>query len=330
MLQLERPYPRREEHAYLPHRERIEQRAQQLAKLRLVQGLAVRRHGVHAIGLLQLAAQRLRLPAVRRGRIHNHEERLPRCLHIPDGPCLCLAVVCARDVRDGPVRRDDEAHRAVLLHDLARAELGRLLHRKLRIGPRRCDHARLAVFRRADGPVHKIAHGIDEPHGQARRSVRRDLHGFLRHEFRLRRHDRPAGAALRQLVARPLALIEILDIGDHQFLHDALDQRGFSRAHRSHHADVDVSARSSGNVGVKIAHYHSLPHSLVIQAMRQGGQVCKSLSRSPLGLFDRLLPKFIKYGTNISSWACAGTARRACPRRSGTRSCSPRLSHKYA
>ena len=65
--------------------------------------------------------------------------------------------------------------------------------------------------------------------------------------------------------------------------------------------EVDVSARSSGNVGVKIAHYHSLPHSLVIQAMRQGGQVCKSLSRSPLGFFDRLLPKFIKYGTNISS-----------------------------
>ena len=140
------------------------------------------------------------------------------------------------------------------LHDLARAQLGRLGHGQLLVRPRRGDHARHAVLRCADRAVDHVADRVDQANRKRRRAVRRDLDGLLGDEFRLGGHDRLARAALRQLVAGALALIKILDVRDDQLLHQALDKGRFARSHRPDHPDVNIAARPAGNVGVDVAH----------------------------------------------------------------------------
>ena len=207
---------------------------------------------------------KLRAQGLRRGRagalrIDENDEGLARLLHVGDGAGLGLAVVLARDIGDGPVCRDDDAEGAVVLHDLFGAELRRLRHGQLLRGPGRGDHAGLAVLGVADRAGDHVAHGVDQAHAQRRLAVGADARGLVRNEFRLRGHDGPAGAGLRQLVGGAFALIDVFDVRQHELLHEALDECGFSRPHRADDADIDRAVHAPGDLLIDRSVFHSPP-----------------------------------------------------------------------
>ena len=237
---------------------------------------AVQGEGLHAVFAAQLRAQGLRRGRAGALRIDENDEGLARLLHVGDGAGLGLAVVLARDIGDGPVCRDDDAEGAVVLHDLFGAELRRLRHGQLLRSPGRRAHARPAVLGVAARAGDHVAHGVAQAHAQRRLAVGADARGLVRNEFRLRGHDGPAGAGLRQLVGGALALVDIFDVRQHELLHEALDECGFSRPHRADDADIDRAVRAPGDLLIDRSVFHS-PPPLPYMGMR------RSLPASPSG-----------------------------------------------
>ena len=80
--------------------------------------------------------------------------------------------------------------------------------------------------------------------------IQLDRDGILRDKLRFCGHDRPAGAALRQLVARTLPHVIIENIRKHERFHESFDEGRFSGAHRADNADVNIPAGTGGNVCV--------------------------------------------------------------------------------
>ena len=252
----QRPHPARQEEPQLLDRERVHDRFEQPRNILRLHHRAVHRQRLHAVIGPDAGANRVRLSLFRVLRIDDDHERLARLLHIRNGAGFRLAVILARDIRDRSVRRDDNADGAVVLHDLFGAKLRRLCHGKLLGGPGRRDHAGLAVLRVADRAGDHVAHRVDQPHLQCRFSVRADAGGLVRDEFRLRRHDRPARAGLRQLVGGAFALIDVFDVRQHELLHEALDKGGFSRPHRADDADIDRAVRAVRDLRVDRTLFH--------------------------------------------------------------------------
>ena len=255
----QRTDPARQEEAQLLHREGVHDGLEQTADVLRLHVHAVHGEGLHAVFAAQLRAQGLRRGRAGALRIDENDEGLARLLHVGDGAGLGLAVVLARDIGDGPVCRDDDAKGAVVLHDLFGAELCRLRHGQLLRGPWRGDHAGPAVLGVADRAGDHVAHGVDQAHAQRRFAVGADARGLVRNEFRLRGHDGPAGAGLRQLVGGALALVDIFDVRQHELLHEALDECGFSRPHRADDADIDRAVRAPGDLLIDRSVFHSPP-----------------------------------------------------------------------
>ena len=149
-------------------------------------------------------------------------------------------------VADGGVLRDH----------LPGADLRRLRHGDLMVEPGGGDHPLALPLQLAHRPVHHIAHAVDEPDPEGGSALHRHAHCVLRDEFRLRRHDGPAGAALGQLVPGPLPAVHVVDAGNDQRLHKPFDKGGFSGADRPHDADVDVALGPEGNILIDFAVFH--------------------------------------------------------------------------
>jgi len=262
MLRRKRRDPSRQEEAKLRYRELIQQLREDSEDLLHRHRQAVDTDRMDAVLLRKLLTERLRGLPVRLLRVHQHEERLPCCLHVSDGPLLRLHIILTRNVRDRSVGRQDDPDAAVLLHDLLCAKLCCLRHGDWLLEPRRRHHARRAVLLRAHRAIHHVPDRVNEPHRKPALAVRTDLHGLLRHKFRLRGHDGLSRAALRQLILRTLAPVDIFNIRQHQLLHKPLDKRGFSRPHRTHHADINAAVRALRDLLINRAFLHdtaSLP-----------------------------------------------------------------------
>lgn len=61
-------------------------------------------------------------------------------------------------------------------------------------------------------------------------------------------HDCPSACRLRQFVLRPLPRVGVCNVRQHQQIHKPLDKGRFPCSHRSHHTDINVSARPLRNV----------------------------------------------------------------------------------
>ena len=64
----------------------------------------------------------------------------------------------------------------------------------------------------------------------------------LRDEFRLGGHNGAARSRLGQFVPCAEAGVVVFNGGQHQLLHELLDEGAFAGAHRAHHADQDLAA----------------------------------------------------------------------------------------
>ena len=180
--------------------------------------------------------------------IQQHHKGPADLLQLADHALLRLQIVLPWDICDGAVCGDDHAHGRMVGDDLTGADLRGLGHGDLVVEPRRHDHAGRQVLELAHSPGDHVPHAVDEPHGKGRISLQLDADGLLRHEFRLRRHDGAAGAALGQLILRPVAAVGIVDVGQDLGLHEALDERGFARAYRADNADIDTAARAGRHI----------------------------------------------------------------------------------
>ena len=138
--------------------------------------------------------------------------------------------------------------------------------------PRCCHHAGLVLLHLPQGPRDHVADTVDKADGKGRAAIQLKLHCLLRHKLRLRCHDSPAGAALRQLIPGPLLAVNIVDAGNDLCFHEPLDKGGLSCSHRPHNTDINIPGGAGGNILIDRG-IHSIPsfsHSIVLlQSMSQ-------------------------------------------------------------
>ena len=118
------------------------------------------------------------------------------------------------------------------------------------------DHARASVLQRAYGAGHHVTYTVDEPHRKGGPVLQRDFHSFLGDKFGFRSHDGAAGTALGQLVAGALSPVDVIDVRNDHGLHEAFDKGRLPRPHRPHHADIDISLGTQGDILVDLALFH--------------------------------------------------------------------------
>ena len=220
----QRPHPAGQAEPDLRRRKLVHEVHQNPLDLLFIHRERIDRPRADAVFLREIPRQRLRFPAFRVLGVYEDHKRLSGREHIGNRAVLRGHIVARGNVCDASVRCHDDADAAVLLHDLLCPDLRRLLEWKFRLRPRSHDHPGRSFFLGSHRAGDQIADRVDEPDFQSRGTVRRNFHCLLGHKLWLRRHDRPAGAGLGQLVARAVALIGVLQIRKHQLLHKALDK----------------------------------------------------------------------------------------------------------
>ena len=226
----------------LPHRKLIEHFLQNLAQLRLVEVEAAHRQNGPAIALFHFRRQRLRLGGVGVGAVEQDDEGLAQRFQLVDDPLFCRDVVFAGYLADGAVGGDDDADGGVVPDDLAGAGLGGKVEGDLLVEPGAFDHPGLVILLVAHGPLHHIAHAVDEPDAALSPALQRQRHRRLRDELGLCGHDGAPRCRLGQLIAGAELRVLRADGGQHQLFHKLLDEGALARAHRPHHTNEDVAA----------------------------------------------------------------------------------------
>ena len=311
MLRLQGVQPVGQEDTHFRQGEFLERSPDDGSHVLCLQVQAGNEHAVHVVFLLQFRPQGLGLRTLRPGGIQHQDEGLAQGLQLPHGALLRGDVSLSGDLRDAAVGGHDDADGGVLRDHLPRAGLRRLRHGDLVVEPVGGHHPGRALLLRSGGPFHQISHAVDETDGEPG-PARGDLHRLLRHEFRFAGHDRPTGAALGQLVSGPLPAVHVLDAGEHQGLHEALDEGGFAGAHRPHHADIDVAARANGYVLINGMHIQE--RSLRFCAGEPGFQPSTASAYAPFRMVRTVKTAALKENdlgqdakmTNFRGKMCAG------------------------
>ena len=143
---LQREDPARQIDLDLLDREFHQDVGEDLADIRLGHIQAVDRQHRHAVALLHLFGQLLRLGAAGALAVEQHGKRLLQLLQFADDPLLGLGVLLAGDVADRAVGGHHQPDGGVLLDDLLGADLGGHVEGDLLLKPGGHHHARLLVF----------------------------------------------------------------------------------------------------------------------------------------------------------------------------------------
>ena len=234
--------PARQGKIQLPHRKFVQNLPQDAAKcLRVQIHAAHRQNGVvvvpgHALGQL------LRLRGFRVGAVEQDDVGLAQSIQFFHDALLGSGIALPRDVAHRTVGCDHDADGGMFTDHLAGARLGGKIEGNLVVEPWALDHAGLVVFLVSHGPLHHVAHTVDEPHPALAAALQLQGHSRFRDEFRLGGHDGTACGRLRQLVPGTFPDCRRADGRQHQLLHETLDEGGFAAAHRAHHPNVDISA----------------------------------------------------------------------------------------
>lgn len=251
-LVLRRQYihPLRHAKADLRDRKFVQDRAQNLQNILLRQLQTVDRQAGSIVLFLQLGSQCLCSLPRRIGRVEQDEKRLSDVLQLCDDTRFRRGIVLPRELSHAAIGRDDNTDRRMLADDFSRPLFRCCAHGDLMIVPRRRDQALFPVFVLTVRAGNHVSNAVDQAHGGAHGRVQLDRDGIFRDELRFCGHDRPAGAALRQLVACALPHIFIGDIRQHERFHESFDEGRFPGAHRADNADVNIPAGTGGNVCV--------------------------------------------------------------------------------
>ena len=191
------------------------------------------------------------------GGVQQNDIGLAQGLQLGDDPGLRLLVARPGDVADGAVGGHHHSDGGVIPDHLAGAGLGGLVKGHFVVEPGAFDHAGLVVFLVAHGPLHHIAHAVDQPHPALAAPLQLQGDGCFGDELGLGGHDGAAGGGLGQLILGAGAGGAVLPGGQHQLLHEPLDERAFAAAHRPHHPNVDVAAGAPADLAVEYRIFHS-------------------------------------------------------------------------
>ena len=183
-------------------------------------------------------------------RVEQDEKRLADVLQLCNDARFRCGIVLPRKLGHAAIGRDDDADRRVFADNFACPLFRRCAYGDLMIVPRRRDQTLFPIFVLTVCAGDHIADTVDQPHGGAHGRVQLDRDGILWDKLRFCGHDRPAGAALRQLVACALPHIFIGDIRQYERFHESFDEGRFPGAHRADNADVNIPAGTGGNVCV--------------------------------------------------------------------------------
>ncbi len=260
---VERFQPLRDAQAHLPHGEFQQHGFQHLLHVRALHVLHAHQHDRHAIRLLQISTQRLRIGAVRHSGIEDDDERLAQRFQLADDAVFRLDVGAARQFGDCTVRRHDDADGRVVSHHLARTDFRRLFEGNIMVIPRRMHHAAAGFVHRTECAAHHVAHAVHQPDAHRGVVAQADRDGLAGHKLRLRRHDGSARPALRQLIRNALFARAFGDFGHHQQFHQAADKGAFARPHRPYNAQIHVAVGALGNIAIQIKRraFHFCPSS---------------------------------------------------------------------
>ena len=173
-------------------------------------------------------------------------------------PLFRFAVLLPRNIAYGAVGSDNQTYGRVLGNNLIRPYLRRHIEGYFLLIPGSEHHSGGVVFKIADGGGNDIADAVDEPDAKPRFPVKVYLHGFLRDEFRLRRHYGFPGGGLGKLVTGAVAAVLVFYIRKHEGLHKFFDKGALSGTDRTDDADIDVAGSSGGNIAVNISIFHKL------------------------------------------------------------------------
>ena len=188
---------------------------------------------------------------------------------LPD-PLFSGKIVFPRDLADGAVGGDDDADGGVIPDDLAGAGLGGKVKGDCFLKPGAFDHAGLFILLVAHGPLHHVAHTVDEAHPALAPALQCQRHCRFRDELGLGGHDGLAGRALRQLIPAQVAQVLILHCREHQQLHEPLYEGRFACADRPYYAYVNLSACSRLNILVYIKIVHKYTPLLCFYSICRG------------------------------------------------------------
>jgi len=217
----------------------------------LVHAQAVDGHHRHAVLVAELLRELLYGTGFGVHRVEQDEERLAQRFQFLDDPLLRFHVGLARQVRDGAVGRHHDPDGGVLLDHLAGADLGRFLEGDVPLKPRRAHQARPLLVLIAPRAGYGVTDAVDQPDAGPR-PVELQLDRLIGDKQGLGGHDGAPGTALRELVLGPLAVVAVLDPGEDQEVHEALDEGRLSGAHRADDPDVDAASGSLGDVAEEV------------------------------------------------------------------------------
>lgn len=224
---------------------------------------AVDRDDRAAVVPLQADGQAAACFAVRVHAVEQDQVRLADVVQLGDDALLGVQIAFPRDLGDAAVGGDHQAHGGVFPDDLAGAGLGSQVKGHSVVEPGAFDQARGVVLLVAERPVHHITHAVHQPGAETAPARKLHIHRLFGDKFRLGGHNGAAGRRLGQLVGGAGPLGVVFDVGQKHQLGKPFDQGAFSGAHRSHHADIDITAGALGNVLVNLflRHFGSPFHS---------------------------------------------------------------------
>ena len=180
--------------------------------------------------------------------VQEDQKRLVNGLQLLHDTPLRVNIIRSGNVRNAAVGSDYDSDRGMVADDLFRSFLSCDAHRHFVVKPRGRDHSFTALIILTGSAGDHIADAVNEPH--RRLHAGSELHGYrlLRYEFWFRRHDGPSGSALRQLVSGSLPQVLVFHTRKNERLREPLDKSGFSGAHRTDHADVNIAACTVRNI----------------------------------------------------------------------------------
>ena len=189
--------PFRKHDAELRDRKLQQHAAQKRTDRILVQRFAVDRQTRCIILTGDRFRERLRFSALRVRTVEQNQKRLPDCLKLFDHTPLSLNIGSAVEVRNAPVRGDDEADRCMICNDLSGADLRSLPHGNLMVKPRRCHETLAGLIELTGSAGNHEADAVDQTYGSLHVLGQRNRDCLLGDKFRLGGHDRLTGSALR-------------------------------------------------------------------------------------------------------------------------------------
>ena len=139
---------------------------------------------------------------------------------------------------------------------LAGAGLGGQVEGHRLIEPGAFHHPGLVVLLMAHGPLHHVAHAVDQADAALAPALQLEGDGRLRDKLGLGGHDGAAGGRLGQLILRAGEGGGVFQCGQDQRLHELLDKGAFSAADRAHHPDINIAAGPLADLAVEYRMFH--------------------------------------------------------------------------